>query len=116
MWPHKDTSFVVLPEDADGKHFGLFVGDKLVSVISLFTTGKECQFRKFATLDDEQGKGYGSQLFSFLIDFVKNMECDVLWCNARFDKRSFYEKYGMKTSGETFMKEGITYIRMELLL
>lgn len=35
LWPDKDIDYVILENDSDGKHYGLFIGDKLVSVISL---------------------------------------------------------------------------------
>lgn len=56
MWPDKSFEYIILEDDEDGLHFGLFNKEKLVSVISLFINGEEVQFRKFATLQQEQGK------------------------------------------------------------
>ena len=57
MWPEKSIEFVEVAEDKEGTHFGLFEDNKIISVISLFYKDKEVQFRKFATLTTEQGKG-----------------------------------------------------------
>lgn len=57
MWPERDTSFVRIPEDAQAKHLGVVVANQVVSIISLFDTPEGLQFRKFATLTSEQGKG-----------------------------------------------------------
>ncbi len=50
MWPDHPWDFIKLQEDNNGKHFGLFVSNKLTSVISLFISNEEAQFRKFATI------------------------------------------------------------------
>ena len=62
MWPNKPIDYVRLANDDEGKHFGLYVDTKLISVISLFISKNEAQFRKFATLTEYQGKGYGTML------------------------------------------------------
>lgn len=75
LWPEKDMSYVYLPEDAHGLHFGAFLPelDKPVCIISLFieslpdfdgsiTTadddGKAVRFRKFACDPSYQGRTY----------------------------------------------------------
>ena len=63
MWPDEPMAYVQIPNDHEGKHYGLFVEQQLVSIISLFTDARSVQFRKFATLINFQGKGYGSALF-----------------------------------------------------
>ena len=53
MWPNKPLESVQLEADEFGAHYGLFVKDELVSIISLFIddNNREAQFRKFATLE-----------------------------------------------------------------
>lgn len=53
MWPNKPLAYVKISNDLEGLHYGLFVADKLVSVVSLFIKGEVAQFRKFATSIDE---------------------------------------------------------------
>jgi GNAT superfamily N-acetyltransferase len=116
MWPHMDISFVILENDNEGHHYGLFVNDQLVSVCSLFIAKGEAQFRKFATELTWQGKGYGSILINHVVQKAADFGAEVLWCNARKDKATFYERMGMTPTAETFLKEGVEYIRMELKL
>ncbi len=73
MWPDQELSFVQLKDDANGRHFGLYVNDTLVSVISLFPEGTRAQFRKFATLREEQGKGYGSRLLAYTLEEARRL-------------------------------------------
>jgi GNAT superfamily N-acetyltransferase len=116
MWPGYPVSFVMLEEDANGLHFGLFDDDDLVSVVSLFVQGERVQFRKFATKKNKQGMGFGSLLLRHVFDQVKGLGTKKLWCNAREDKVSFYEKFGMHATDQRFDKEGITYVLMECII
>ncbi len=113
MWPEKDISYVQLPEDEDGHHFGLYLSGELVSVVSLFVKGQRAQFRKFATLPQYQGKGYGSMLLQHLFRQAATQGITQLWCNARKEKASFYRRFGLQETNHTFMKDGKSYVVME---
>ncbi|NVJ48675.1 MAG: GNAT family N-acetyltransferase, partial [Cytophagia bacterium] len=85
LWPHQTLDYVKIANDDEGLHFGYFVDGKLVSIISGFLnpSSKDAQFRKFATLHEYQGKGYGSQLLSHLMDELISLGSTRIWCNAR---------------------------------
>jgi GNAT superfamily N-acetyltransferase len=110
MWPERDPTFVRIPEDAHAKHLGVLIGSRCVSIISLFESPEGLQFRKFATLTTEQGKGYGSYLLQHVIDSHPSQN---IWCHARIEKQAFYEKFGLFTRSTPFEKAGKTYVRME---
>lgn len=112
MWPEKDIEYVKLQDDAYGRHFGLFIGDCLVSVISLFTRNHMVQFRKFATLQERQGQGYGSKLLAFILNELEKQGVEQVWCHARTNKINFYQKFGLKETGERFIKDGMEYSKM----
>ena len=114
MWPDKPIDFVILPNDAEGLHYGLFDNQQLISVISLFVKGDHAQFRKFATDTDYQGKGYGTQLLNFMIAEAKGLGVRELNCDARVAAIGFYEKFGMRVDSEVFQKSGKDYVRMRL--
>lgn len=116
MWPNKPFSYIKLDNDAVGQHFGLFVENKLVTVISIFITKKEAQFRKFATLPEYQGNGYGSWMLSHMFKEMFERGINRLWCNARADKTLYYKKFGMTKTAITFVKGTIAYIVMESYL
>lgn len=113
MWPEKDINYVQLPEDDQGQHFGLYLSGELVSVVSLFAAGQRAQFRKFATLPQYQGKGYGSRLLQYLIREAATQGITQLWCNARQEKALFYRRFGLQETNHTFMKDGKSYVVME---
>jgi len=111
MWPDRPLEYIKLDNDPIGKHYGYFIEDKLVSVISLFIKGSSAQFRKFATLEAYQGQGYGSKLLSYVLESMTSL--DYIWCNARLEKSMFYESFGMTKTDETFEKGGISYVIMK---
>ncbi|MGS2739713.1 GNAT family N-acetyltransferase [Sinomicrobium sp. M5D2P17] len=115
MYPEMSPDSVILEEDADGIHFGLFSPDhRLVSVISLFERENDhYQFRKFATDTSEQGKGYGSALLSYIIDFCRAKNARGLRCNARRSASSFYKRFGFGETDTTYFKDGHDFVVME---
>ncbi|WP_304233033.1 GNAT family N-acetyltransferase [Jiulongibacter sediminis] len=114
MWPDKPFEYVKIDNDADGQHFGLFVNGRLASIISLFIADGDAQFRKLATEVECQGKGYASQLIEHVIRVAQQQRARRVWCNARANKTSFYEKFGLQKTNETFSKGGIDFVIMEL--
>ncbi len=115
MWPDQPFEFVQLEEDDLGYHFGVFEGGKLVSIVSCFIEGQEMQFRKLATLEEYQGKGIGSYLLKHILEFAKSKELKKVWCNARSNKKAFYEKFGMKDTFKNFVKAGQDFTIMEII-
>ncbi len=113
MWPDMPFNFVKLDKDSEGIHFGLFMDDKLISIVSLFVKNNQAQFRKFATEITEQGKGYGTKLLTFLINEAESMNVDKIWCNARIDKTKYYEKFGLLKTEKIYTKGEIDFVIIE---
>jgi phosphoribosylformimino-5-aminoimidazole carboxamide ribotide isomerase len=116
MYPDFNLEQVKLKDDELGQHLGLFVDNKLVSIISIFIKNNELQFRKFATLKLHQEKGYGKQLLQHVFNLAKQNNCQLIWCNARTSALGLYEKFGMKSFGETWNKNGHEFIKMRIEL
>jgi GNAT superfamily N-acetyltransferase len=112
MWPDKPLDFVMLTDDDKGLHFGLFEVEALVSVISLFIEESIAQFRKFATLQAYQGKGYGALLLNYVILEASKQGVTEIWCNSRIEKAKYYRQFGLLEKGEPFEKDGKTYVVM----
>lgn len=114
MYPNLPLDVIKLPHEEAGLHFGVFVNGNLTSVISLFWEGKVYQFRKFATLANAQGCGYGSALLRHVIQYSKDQGAETLWCNGRLTALGFYKKFGFEQSGEVFTKKQIDFVKMQL--
>jgi len=116
MWPDQPLEFVQLEEDNLGLHFGVFDQKKLISIVSCFVVDDEMQFRKLATLQEFQGKGSASRLLHYILKLAKEKNLKKVWCNARTNKKSFYEKFGMKDTLKTFIKANQEFTIMEIIL
>lgn len=116
LWPEKPIDFCILDEDNEGLHYGVFRDDcsEALSVISLFVGADVAQFRKFATDDVEQGKGYGSMLLKHVIDVSRSYGNSLIWCNARLSAFKFYQKFGFEITSDIFSKEDVEYVKMSL--
>lgn len=113
MYPQESLDFVKLEDDDKGMHLGLYVENKLVSVISVFEEGGEVQFRKFATETHMQGRGYGTKLLQHVMEWAIINNKKSIWCNARMSATSLYQKFGMEPTGDTWEKYGIGFIKMK---
>lgn len=116
MWPDQSMDFVKLPDDGMGLHYGLFNENELTSVVSCFISNGEMQFRKLVTLTHQQGNGYGTALLNHIISIANEKRIKRIWCNARVNKKAFYEKFGLTDTGKRFTKEGVDFTIMELML
>ncbi|MDZ7900954.1 MAG: GNAT family N-acetyltransferase [Arcicella sp.] len=113
MWANKPFEGVKLLNDDSGLHFGLFRDNVLLSVVSLFIENDTAQFRKFATEIEEQGRGYGAKLLEHIIQESIKLNVESFWCNARTSASGFYEKFGLAIVSDTWVKDGIEYVKME---
>ncbi|MCB2376077.1 GNAT family N-acetyltransferase [Hymenobacter sp. BT635] len=116
LWPDKPYDYVQVENDAEGQHFGAFVAEELVAVISLFVTGPNARFRKFATHPAYQRQGIGSELLHRVIEQARQLGARSLWCDARQEATEFYHRFGMQPEGDVFYKGDIPYRRMHLAL
>ncbi|MBP4138588.1 GNAT family N-acetyltransferase [Flavobacterium geliluteum] len=115
MWPNQPFEFVQLEEDDEGLHFGAFINEELVTVVSCFIIADEMQFRKLATLESYQGQGMASRLLKYILQLAKDKGLKKVWCNARTNKKTFYTKFGLKDTQQTFTKAGQEFTIMEIV-
>ena len=85
----------------------------MVSIVSLFIENGQAQFRKLATEETEQGRGYGGQLLNHIIQEALLKKTERIWCNARVTKTAFYEKFGLQKTKETYSKGGVDFVILE---
>lgn len=113
LYPDLPFEELILPEDENGIHFGLFHQNQLISVVSCFLNPEDMQFRKFATQKTYQHQGFGKALLQHIIRFAETENKKMIWCNARSSATEFYKKFGMIETEQKFSKAGLDYIIME---
>ena len=126
LWPDKPFEYVRVENDADGYHFGAFLNDELVAVISLFVDGQtanpgranpgRARFRKFAAHPDHQRMGIGTRLMKHIMAKARQLGATELWCDARLDAADFYRRFGMEAVSDVFYKGSIPYARFSRAL
>ena len=114
MYPDLSIAEQKVETDDSSVHLGVEVDGMIVSVISLFEINNELQFRKFATLQSEQGKGYGQFLLQYVFEYAKAKKYSAIWCNARMNAAGFYARFGMAPSGETWWDKGFEFVKMRI--
>ena len=83
LYPGQPLDNIMLPDDENGMHLGLFEDNKLISVLSFFKNDYSIHLRKFATLEPYQRKGYGTELLNYLLEILEVEHYERIWCNAR---------------------------------
>lgn len=116
LYPSQKLYQMEMEEDNNGYHFGAFMDNELVGVVSLFQNGGDFQFRKFAVDETVQGKGIGKTMLQHLVDFAIEGGGQRLWCNARVTAIGFYLKFGFAHTGQLFSKNGFDYEILEMKL
>jgi GNAT superfamily N-acetyltransferase len=113
LYPGEHMFNMEMEEDNHGWHFGGFMDNKLIAVVSLFQKDTDFQFRKFAVQKDYQGKGIGRELLQYITNFAKAEGGTRIWCNARDTAVQFYIKDGFTSTGEVFERKGVNFEILE---
>jgi GNAT superfamily N-acetyltransferase len=116
LYPDQEFGKAILDNDDDGMHLGLFYENKLISVVSLFRKENEIHLRKFATVEEYQGRGFGTELLKYLIEIAETENCNRIWCNARKNASGFYVKFGFTETDKAYHKDGHDFVIMEKIL
>ena len=90
-------------------HFGLFVKDLIVGIISLFNcknsnfkSENQIQIRGMAVLEDFQKQGLGALLVKHAEKLAIENNYDIIWFNAREKAVPFYNKLQYQSIGDAF--------------
>jgi ribosomal protein S18 acetylase RimI-like enzyme len=116
LWPSKSPEYCHVDGDIEGLHFGAYNNGILVCVASVYLTQNKAQLRKFATNPHYQHQGIGSKMLAFIIQSLKGLQVQYLWCDARESAIEFYKRFGMQTFSERFYKADVPFFKMEVVL
>ncbi|MBZ4036945.1 GNAT family N-acetyltransferase [Flavobacterium sp. 17A] len=90
-------------------HFGLFINEKLIGIISLFqkintifAEQNQAQIRGMAVLDTHQKMGFGEALVRHCETYCNENKVDLIWFNARTAAVGFYQKMNYQPLGKAF--------------
>ncbi len=114
LYRQRANSEIKILNDADGVHFGLYINDGLVSVVSWFQENQTAYIHKFGTMEAMQNKGYGTKLLNYVIHFSKSKGITKLYCNASPAAVAFYQHFGFIAIGKTCQPDEKEFVEMEL--
>ncbi len=112
LWQHKSsTDECVIDADFESTtfHIGAIKNNEVVGTSTFiidindeFNILNQYRLRAMATSPKVRGEGVGRQIIKFAIKQLKQMNVDLLWCDARLIATGFYEKMGFKTLGDIY--------------
>lgn len=86
------------PPDIHAPHVMAMPGPARANLLG----GQAWQLRGMATAAAARGTGGGGALLQACIAHATERRGLLFWCNARTGVRGFYEKYGLRVSGEPY--------------
>ncbi|WP_200551272.1 GNAT family N-acetyltransferase [Kosakonia sp. LAM2021] len=117
LWPHFPRNASRVEGDDDARHFGVLETGQIVSCLSVFMLGeRQCQIRKFATLQTYQQQGYGRFLLQGVLEKLVQAGVEFVQLDARIAAVAFYTRFDFIAQGEPFYKKEVQYIRMSRTL
>ena len=95
-------------KDKTALHFALMDEGACVACVTIYPEAnkdlpgsKQWRLRGMAVSPEIQGKSLGTKLLKYLFNELE-IDCDLIWCNARRNALSFYEKNDFQVVGNEF--------------
>lgn len=104
------------------RHFGAFHDGQLLGIATLLRVEMPeqpretaLQLRGMATAPEVRGQGFGRALIIACLDFARESNVPLLWCNARTSAVGFYRKLGFEiVSAEFIVPDVGPHFRMKV--
>ncbi len=87
---------------------------RVIGCARILMSQNEAHIGRLAVKKECRGKGVGSAICRFIIDYCRENGCTNIWLNSQLHARGFYENLGFESSGDVFTEAGICHIRMSL--
>jgi GNAT superfamily N-acetyltransferase len=102
--PHESLEQIAEHEPANAFAVGAFAGAELVAVGFVAPGGDPgaWRIRGMATVPESRGRGAGSAVLAALLDHARAHGASRIWCNARTQARTLYERAGLRATSEEF--------------
>ena len=109
LYPQQKKHEMDFDTDLDDTHFGAFLGDYLVAVVSVANNNNNFQLREFAIDPGAQSADPAGALIENITDYAKKREGTHLWTDASVEQIPFYAKYGFMQTGRYYSRHGVSY-------
>ncbi len=102
-------------EDAQALHIIAEDDGVIVGCARLILNENDAHIGRLAVRKSCRGRGIGSDICRFIIDYCDNNQCGYIWLNSQLHAVGFYKKLGFSEEGDIFTEAGIQHIKMSLL-
>jgi predicted GNAT family N-acyltransferase len=109
LYPQQKQYEMEFDSDLDDTHFGAFLGDDLVAVVSVANNGHDFQLREFAIEPEAQSSDPAGALIENITEYAKKREGTHLWTDSSVEQVPFYAKYGFVQTGRYYSRHGVNY-------
>ncbi|MDR1763116.1 MAG: GNAT family N-acetyltransferase [Dysgonamonadaceae bacterium] len=99
--------------DYSSVHFLATMGNEPIGVARLLLFKDYVKIGRLAVRKAYRGQGVGKRLFSFVLDYVAQIEYQKITLHAQAYLVKFYEDFGFVRQGEMFLEAGIEHYYME---
>ncbi len=89
-------------------------GGDCIGCARLLTEGTSAHIGRLAVKKSYRGKGVGSAIMRYIIDYCKRDGYEYIWLNSQLHATAFYQNLGFVKEGNTFFEAGIEHIKMVL--
>ncbi len=100
--------------DSEALHVIAVDGGIAVGCGRIIIEGVDAHIGRLAVKRLWRGKGVGTAVCRYIIDYCKSCGCTEIWLNSQVQAIPFYEKLGFHGEGGIFLDAGIEHIRMVL--
>ena len=97
----------------ESNHYLLFLDEKPVATARWRETTKGIKLERFATLQNQRNKGFGSLLLKAVLNDTIPLNKPI-YLHAQLTAADFYLKHGFRRSGDVFHEAGIEHYTMIL--
>ncbi len=101
--------------DAEDKHAIHIIAEKdgiTIGCARLIISQNEAHIGRLAVKKDQRGKGVGTAICRFIIDYCFSRGHTYIWLNSQYQAIDFYQKLGFVSCGDIFTEAGIEHVKM----
>lgn len=100
--------------DPEAEHFIAYLDDRPIGCARIRTNKNYVKLERIAILKKHRGKGFGTVLTKFLIDYCRNENFGEIILHSQTYVVDFYKKLGFKIRGKPFFEADIEHFEMYL--
>ncbi len=89
-------------------------GGECIGCARLLIEDNSAHVGRLAVKKSYRGKGIGSAIMRYIIDYCNDKGYDEIWLNSQLHATAFYQNLGFIKDGDIFFEAGIEHVKMVL--